>query len=55
MSKYKEFQICDGDYNDAVNIKTWKEALNLYKKAATPRSIYGIDKNGTMIPIYAKQ
>ena len=55
MSKYKKFEICDGDYNDVTDIKTWKEALGHYRNAATPRSLYGIDKKGNTIPIYAKR
>ena len=55
MSKYIHFEICDGDYNDVVGIKTWGEALKHYRNAATPRSLFGIDKEGNTIPIYAKQ
>lgn len=55
MSKYKKFEICDGDYNDVTSIKTWKNALEHYRNAATPRSLYGIDEKNATILIYAKR
>lgn len=55
MSKYHHFEVCDGDYNDVVSIKTWKKALEHYRNAATPRSLYGINEKDVTIPIYAKQ
>ena len=56
MSKYHHFEICDGDHNDVVSsIKTWKKALEHYRNAATPRSLYGISEEDGVIPIYAKQ
>ena len=55
MSKYHHFKVCDGGYNNVVSIKTWKKALEHYRNAATPRSLYGIDKKNATILIYTNR
>ena len=54
MSKYKEFQICSGDYNDSVGITSFKEALVHYRNAVKPKSLIGITKDDVEVPIYSR-
>lgn len=54
MSKYKEFQVCSGDYNDCIGIASFKEALAHYRNAVKPKSLIGITKDDIEVPIYSK-
>ena len=54
MGKYKEFQVCSGDYNDFIGITSFKEALTNYRNAVKPKSLIGITKDNIEVPIYSK-
>lgn len=54
MGKYKEFQVCSGDYNDTIGLTSFKKALIAYRNAVKPKSLIGITKDDVEIPIYSK-